>query len=365
MNPFLGVFLHAIGGLAAGSFYAPLRKIERWSWETGWLIANFMAYLVAPLLIAFCTIPRFAELMQASDSRVLLQVFFFGILWGIGGLTFGLAMRWLGMSLGMALVLGICTILGGIVPRIHDGTLGKLVSDTSSLISLLGMPICLAGIALCGYAGMRKESELSAEQKAEGVKEFHLWKGFLAVLVSGVMSSFCAFGIYVGKPIAELANQQFDVPDIWKNTAVVVLLMIGNFVANLVACLWMNAVNRSWGDYRRGPLDRLSMNYFWAALAGAVGTQEFFWYGMGTTKMGRYDFASWPIHLALVIFFSNLWGLYFGEWKGISKRTWLYVWGGLAVLIFSTVVSGPVAYLFASPDESTHSAPPAITSPLN
>ncbi|MCC6126805.1 MAG: L-rhamnose/proton symporter RhaT [Pirellulales bacterium] len=352
MNPLSGVFLHAVGGLAAGSFYAPLRKIERWNWETGWLVANFVAYLAAPLAIAFCTIPHFADLLAAADSQTLAQVFFFGFLWGIGGLTFGLALRWLGMSLGMAVVLGLCTVLGTLVPPIFKGTLGELVGNASNLVSLLGMPLCLLGIALCGYAGMRKEAELTAEQKQEGVKEFHLGKGFLAALVSGVMSSFCNFGIEAGAPIAELARQQFDVPDIWKNTAAVVPLMIGNFVANLAACLILNAVHRSWGDYRRGPAKQLALYYFLAVLAGAVGAQEFFWFGMGKTKMGRYDFASWPIHLAFVIFFSNLWGLYYREWKGVGRRTWSYVWCGLAALILSTVVSGPVAYLFSRQADS-------------
>jgi L-rhamnose-H+ transport protein len=347
MNPPLGVVLHAVGGVAAGTFYAPFRKIERWSWETYWLISNFFAYLLVPVLIAFWTIPRFTDLLVEADQNVLLQVFLYGALWGIGGLTYGLTMRWLGMSLGMALILGLCTVLGTLIPPLLQGTMGDLVSDTSKIIALTGLPICVVGISLCGYAGILKERELTDQQKCEGVKEFHLVKGFIAALVSGVMSAFSNIGVEAGRPIAELALQ-YQVPEIFKNNAVVVPLMAGNFLVNLAACLVWHGAHRSWGDYIRGPAGRLALYYFLASLAGVIGSQEFFWYGMGRTKMGCYDFVSWPIHLAFVILFSNLWGLYYGEWKGVGRRTWFYIGGGLLVLVLSTVVSGPVAYMFST-----------------
>jgi hypothetical protein len=47
---------------------------------------------------------------------------FFGALWGIGGLTFGLTMRYLGMSLGMGVALGFCAAFGTLVPRSSTGS---------------------------------------------------------------------------------------------------------------------------------------------------------------------------------------------------------------------------------------------------
>ena len=298
-----------------------------------------VAYAITPCVAAWIVAPQFLAALYKSPNSTLALVFCFGILWGVGGLTFGLSIRYLGMSLGFAMSLGLCAACGTLVPPIVHGTFGQIIGTLSGQIILAGILVCLAGIAMCGYAGIRKERELSDEQKRDGVKEFSLGKGFLVAAIAGLMSSFMAFGIDAGKPIGQMAIE-CGIPDVYQNTPVLVLVMAGNAVANVIWCLMLGLSEKTLGDYTIGPMRQLLGNYFFIAIAGVIAYNEFFWYGMGTTKMGRYDFSSWSIHLAFVIIFSTIWGLFFREWKGIGQTTRRVLWSGLATLILSTVVIG-------------------------
>ena len=189
MNPFFGVFLHAVGGLSAGSFYIPFRKVRNWAWETYWFIQGVAAWVIMPLLVAWVTTPDLKEIFARSPVESMIWAYVFGTLWGFGGLTFGLSMRYLGMSLGYALTLGFCAAFGTLIPPLFNGQADALFSTLSGHVTLAGVGICLAGIAVCGYAGIRKESELTTEQKREAVKEYALTKGFFIALFCGVMSA--------------------------------------------------------------------------------------------------------------------------------------------------------------------------------
>lgn len=345
MNPFLGIFLHFIGGVAAGSFYVPFAKIKRWSWESYWLIFNLLAYVVMPWVVALAMVPETLTVLANSDPRAILMLYGLGVIWGIGGLVFGLSLRYLGMGLGMSVSLGVCAAVGTLIPPLCEGKAEKLLTTASGLTVLLGVAVCLAGIAVCGYAGIRKQREVDEKDKTDGVKEFALLKGFVVAVIAGVTSAAMSFGIDIyGKPVGAVAVA-LRVADVYQNIPVLIPLMVGNFTSNLVLCLILNVKNRSLGDYVAGSPGRLAANYFFAALAGVIGYQEFFWYGMGTTKLGEYQFSSWSIHLAFVIIISNLWGIFLKEWKGIQRTTWRFVWVGIALLILCTIIIGAGNYL--------------------
>jgi L-rhamnose-H+ transport protein len=344
-NPFLGVVLHAIGGFAAGSFYAPLKQVRRWAWESFWLVMGLAAWLITPWVVALVTIPHLAEVLRTSPPTAIGRALFFGALWGVGNLTFGLSVRYLGMALGYAVALGFCMTFGTLVPPIADGQLGSMLCSASGLTILGGVAACLAGIGVCGFAGTRKEAELTDEQKRQAVAEFALGKGFAVATISGILSACFAFGLKWGKPIGQVAIE-LGAPALYSNNAVLVVILIGGFVSNGAWCLFLNARNRSFGDYVRGPAAGQLRNYLLSALGGVIWYGQFFFYGMGTTKLGEeYDFSSWSIHMAFIIVFSNLWGLYFREWRGTSRRTKLLVWTGIVTLIASTVVIGYGNYL--------------------
>jgi len=290
---------------------------------------------------------------EAHSARVALAILF-GMLWGLGNLTFGLSVRYLGMALGYAIALGFCMVAGTLVPPIYDGLFGseadrqklaELFTTAGGWIVLGSVAVCLLGIAICGLAGMAKESELPLDQKQETVKEFNFRKGFSVAVFSGLLSACFAFGLAAGKPIAKV-SQAHGTTDIFQNNAVLVVILVGGLLSNGIWCLVLNQRNRSFRDYVTGPRSQQLSNYALAASGGVIWYFQFFFYGMGETKLGdEYRFSSWAIHMAFIIVFSNLWGLVFQEWRGTSRRTRALVWLGILILIGSTVVNAAGRYV--------------------
>jgi len=338
MNPWLGVFLHALGGFAAGSFYIPFKKVRGWAWESYWLASGVTAWLAVPWIVALITIPGLWDALRGAPASSLLWCYFFGLLWGVGGLTFGLTMRYLGMSLGYALALGNTAAFGTIIPPLYRGQFGGLLQTTSGLVTLGGVLVSLVGIAVAGVAGMAKEKRFTEAQKKAAIKEFDFRKGFFIAVLSGIMSACFAFGIAAGKPIAARALAA-GAPSLWQNGPVFIVILAGGLTTNLVWCLILFRKNKSARNYvdRRTPL---LANFLFSALAGATWYFQFMFYGMGTTRMGRYDFSSWSIHMAFIIVFSNLWGLAFREWRGSTRRMYALIAVALLILVLSTVIIG-------------------------
>ncbi len=343
-NPFLGVFLHAWGGFAAGSFYIPFKRVKGWAWESYWLIGGFFSWIIVPLVVALLICPDLVGVLKNSPAKSIFLAYLFGVLWGVGGLTFGLSMRYLGLSLGYALTLGFCAMFGTIIPPLFTGAAADLVGKLSGRVTLLGMLVCLAGMVVCAKAGGSKESELSPEQKKAVIQEFNFAKGIWVAVFAGVMSACMALAFWKGAPIAETAVR-LGMPPLFKNIPVLVVALAGGFTTNFIWCLALNIKNRSWKDYVSPANAPLTANIFFSAAAGTIWYFQFFFYSMGTTKMGRYDFSSWTIHMAFIIVFSNLWGLYFREWKGTSRRTRGLIIAGIIVLVASTLVVGAGNYI--------------------
>jgi L-rhamnose-H+ transport protein len=344
MGSILGLFFHSLGGFASGSFYIPYRKIKVWSWESAWIIGGLFSWILVPLLAAYLTIPDFMEIIMNADSNVLLWTFVFGVLWGIGGLTFGLAMRYLGMSLGMSIALSLCSIFGALVPPIYreiakvkGDTISHIVGSTGGQIVLLGILVCVLGIYLCGKAGMMKENELSQEQKQESIKEFDLTKGLIVATISGLCSACFNFGIEAGKDMAAVAVEKGSDP-LFQNNVIFLVVLWGGFLTNFVWCMYLNFSNKTFGDYlnKNSPL---RMNYTFAAVAGTTWFLQFFFYGMGESKLGN-GASSWILHMATIIITSNFWGIYFKEWNGVSKSTYRTVVAGIVVILVSVIIVG-------------------------
>jgi len=340
----LGVFLHSIGGFAAGSFYIPFKKVRSWAWESYWLVNGFFSWIIMPWAVALLTVPELMLVLRTAPKNSIFWSYLFGLLWGIGGLTFGLSMRYLGMSLGYAIALGFCAAFGTIIPPIYFGTFGDLITHVSGLMMLAGVLVCLMGIAVCGWAGISKESELSEQEKREAIKEFNFLKGLWVAIFAGIMSACMAFAIAAGKPIAQIAMEH-KTASLWQNSPVFIFVFAGGFTTNFIWCVLLNIKNRTTKDYFNSGGATLVGNYIFSALAGIIWYLQFMFYGMGTTKMGKYNFSSWTIHMAFIIVFSNIWGLIFREWKGSSRRTHQIIFFGLVVLITSTIIVGLGNYL--------------------
>jgi L-rhamnose-H+ transport protein len=394
-NPALGVLFHWLGGLASGSFYVPYKGVKHWAWETYWLAGGFFSWIIAPWILAsFLTKDLFAVLGQAPASAIF-WAFFFGLLWGVGGLTFGLTMRYLGLSLGMAVVLGLCAAFGTLMPPIFRGQFVTQVLGTSSgRVILFGIFVCLTGIAAAGCAGISKERVMSPEQKRAAIQEFDLRKGVGVALLSGVMSACFAYGLAAGDPIKTLTLQH-GTAKLWQGLPVLIVVLVGGFLTNFMWCLILLTRNKTGyqffnsqirqdgvkdepiletaidapsrevveqiGSSQRGrtqvavmtaalevapPLHApMLRNYLLCALAGTTWYFQFFFYTMGESQMGRYGFSSWTLHMASIIIFSSLWGIGFKEWKGAGARAASLLTLALFLLVASTVIVGYGNYL--------------------
>lgn len=349
MNPLLGVFFHWVGGLASASFYIPYRGVRGWAWETYWLAGGVFSWLIAPLVLAFVLVPDPLGLIGATPASALAWAYLFGMLWGIGGLTFGLTMRYLGIGLGMAVALGFCSVFGTLMPPIFDGTIGEVFSTRAGQYVLLGVAVCAVGIAVAGWAGMSKEKELSPEQKKATIREFNFKKGLAVAVFSGVMSSCMAYALAAGKPLAAMAREALVADgrsDLWQNLPVLIVVLWGGFTSNFIWCVLLNVKNRTGGQYFKRAADTgLLRNYCFCALAGVTWYLQFFFYGMGETRMGRYGFSSWTLHMASIIIFSTLWGVILHEWRGTTARTRRLLWAGVAALVAATLIVGYGNYL--------------------
>ena len=384
-NPALGVFFHWLGGLASASFYVPYRGVRRWSWETYWLVGGFFSWIIAPWILALLLTRDLLGVLSQTPTHTIFWAVFFGLLWGVGGLTFGLTMRYLGLSLGMAVVLGLCAAFGTLMPPLFSGVFFTQVLGTlSGRVILLGVFVCLLGIASAGFAGILKERVMSAEQKKAVIKEFDLKKGLGVAILSGVMSACFAYGLAAGGPI-KLLTLQHGTPTLWQGLPVLVVVLIGGFTTNFIWCLALNIKNKTGAQYFSGrpenfkaiadetiletaidapsketvdhipspaaanqePAPMLA-NYLLCALAGTTWYFQFFFYTMGETQMGKYGFSSWTLHMASIIIFSTLWGLGFKEWKGAGSPAMRFLSLALFLLVGSTVIVGYGNFLAAA-----------------
>jgi L-rhamnose-H+ transport protein len=381
-NPFIGVLYHWIGGFASATNFIPFRGIKRWSWEIYWLIQGFAAWIVAPLVLASIFVPHISNVLHTAyrnDPTSIHYAILWGVLWGVGGLTFGLAIRYLGIALGYAIALGLCTAFGTLIPPIYSGEITTILHERSGQIILLGVAVCLIAVAVNGAAGLSKEREITPEEMIEaGERDFSFGKGLAVAVFAGIMSSFFAFGLKAGGPIAVVARKELlanNRLDLWQNLPVLIVVLWGGFLTNFIWSVILIIKNESIKQFVGQPgvnpmrashatgntmvdfdpldpstYDRLSpktltANYIWAALAGVIWYFQFFFYSMGQTKMGKYDFSSWTLHMASIIIFATLWGIALKEWRGTSLKTKALVTLGLALLVGSTVIVGYGNYL--------------------
>lgn len=345
MNAILGVVFHFLGGFASGSFYMGFKKVRDWAWESYWLIGGLFSWLIIPPLAAFLTLPGFQDIIKQSDFRVFGWTYVMGVLWGIGGLTYGLGIRFLGMSLGNSVILGYCAAFGSLIPPVfydyfpQDGkvSFSHMMSTEGGRMVLLGVFVCLSGIAICGRAGMMKEKELSEAEKKKSIAEFNLVKGLIVATVSGILSACFNFGIEAGKPMAEAAVTQGYNP-LFQNNVTYVVLLWGGLTTNFIWCMILNARNKTFGDYtdRKTPLLN---NYVFSALAGTTWFLQFFFYGMGESKLGN-GASSWILHMAFIILVSNMWGIVLKEWRGVRAQTRMTITVGILTILASVILVG-------------------------
>lgn len=325
----VGLLIIALGAFCQSSCYVPINKIRDWSWESYWIVQGVFAWLVFPFLGALLAVPEGNSLFEAYAAHPAdaLWTLFFGILWGVGGLTFGLSMRYLGVALGQSIALGTCAGLGTLLTPVFTGNTQDLTFPV-----IVGVAVTLAGIGIIGVAGHLKSAALSEEEKKEAVKDFNFTKGIVVALLAGFMSACFSIGLGFGERLCFEESA-----DMFKTLPATFLVTVGGFLTNLLYCFYQNAKNKTWGDYGKTTL--YANNLFFCALAGVLWYSQFFGLSLGkgflTASPVLLTF-SWCILMSLNVTFSNVWGILLKEWKGCSPRTIAVLLAGLAVLIVSS-----------------------------
>jgi L-rhamnose-H+ transport protein len=360
-NPFLGLLYHWTGGLSAASCYLPFRGIRRWSWEIYWLVQGVFSWIVVPAISAAVLVPGVPGILHGAEWGVIFYAWFWGSMWGVGGLLFGLGVRYLGIALGYTIALGFSTAFGTLGPPLFAGQMSEVVRDRAGQVILLGIAMCLGAIVISGLGGRNKEMELRGREAEEGTApggrgEFAFGRGVLVASFAGILSACFAYGLAAAKPLSDVSRVMLvsaGRSDLWQSLPALMVVLWGGFATNALWCGVLLVKHRSGAQFLGAANDdgralggkRVGLNYAFAAAAGLLWYLQFFFYSMGQTKMGKYDFSSWTLHMAGTILFATLWGAVLHEWRGTSRKTRWMGATGFGLLVASTLVVGYGNYL--------------------
>ena len=337
MNTIIGLLIIAVGSFGQSSSYVPIRKVKDWAWECFWLVQGIFAWLLFPYLGALLAVPDGQTLfgiIGSAGTPAILKTIGYGMLWGVGGLTFGLSMRYLGVAMGQSLALGTCSAFGTLIPALLKG---DNLFHGDGLILLIGVSIAIAGIAVIGYAGSLRAKNMTEEEKRKAVKDFALKKGILIALLAGVMSACFNLGLESG---VKAHMETMNIRDLYVGLPATLLVTIGGFFTNAVFCIYNNIKNGTGKQYFSVPGNVLTNNLLFCALAGVLWYSQFFGLSMGQSFLQDSPIMlafSWSILMSLNVLFSNVWGILLKEWKGSGQRTVTVLTIGLVILVVSIV----------------------------
>ncbi|MEN8229907.1 MAG: L-rhamnose/proton symporter RhaT [Bacteroidota bacterium] len=344
-NPIIGTGLHAIGGISASSCYLPNTQTRKWSWGTYWLAQALFAWIIVPLIIGWITVPGFFQILLNAPSKTFWIAFLLGGAYGFGGMSFGKAINYIGYSLTYTLAIGISAVLGTIFPLMIFGGLGDFFTKPGGSIVLLGMVLSVLGVIICGWAGFRKEKDLDAAKENKG--GFNMMVGLLLTIVAGVLSGVFNLSLEYGQPISDIAAQ--NGAGHFEGNAKLIISTSGCFVVNFI---WFVVAGLRKGTLKeflphKNGLSRSTLfrNWFWSALTGLLWSFQFFFYGLGHVKMGNFQYASWVLHMSMLIFFSYIIGVFMKEWKKVKTETYIVLIIGLLTLIISFCLTSYGSYI--------------------
>lgn len=341
-NPIFGVLLHAIGATSAAFCYTPQKGARSWSWQTFWLAQAAVCWFMLPLLVAWITIPQLGTVLAEAPRSAMVNAFLLGMLYGVGGTAFGLAIKYLGFSLTYAVAIGISCVLGTLLPPMISGQLTEVFGRTGSGWVLAGIGIGTVGIILSGLAGRLKELDLG-----ESGGSFNLAKGLPLCILAGVLSAVYGFSLAAGQPIADTAAKYGA--GYFEGNVIYIFSNTGAFLTTALYCGWLHLRQQTLGEYFKLPVGmhraRLPVNFGLALLTGCLWYGQFFFYGLGHVRMGAYKFSSWGIHMIMLVLFSACVGLIFREWKGCQSRTWTSLTAALLVLIAAVLALAYGSYI--------------------
>lgn len=337
MSVITGILFHATGATSASLCYTPQKKTVAWSWQSYWLAQALFCWLLLPLIGAWITIPHVLEVLREAPKVAMYKSFILGAAYGVGGTAFGLAIRYVGFSLTYAISVGISCVVGTLLPPLVHGELTRILNKTGSGWVMLGIAMGAAGIAVCGLAGRLKEKDL---ERKEELSSFSLTKGLPICLMAGVLSAVYGFALDQGQPIADVAAKYGAAQ--YQGNIIYIFANTGAFLSTAIYCLYLHVKHKTLGEYKNLVKDKkkfsLSTNYIMAFITGLLWYSQFFFYGLGHTRMGEYKFSSWAIHMIMLVLFSSIVGLILKEWTTVKGRTKIILSFALTLLILAVLI---------------------------
>lgn len=321
----------------AASFYAPIEKVKKWSWETTWAVAGFFSWILLPIGVSLLLLPNFTGFYAAQSTDLMLKVALFGAMWGVGNVSYGLTMRYLGMSLGIGVAIGVTLVVGTLVPPLLHGQAAMLFTTRSGQLTMAGIVVALIGVAVVSYAGHQKEQQLQRE-----AEEFNLPLGLGLAVLCGIFSSGMSFAIDAAKPITAYA-EHLGVNPLYSALPTYVLIMGGGAIVNLTYCFVRLGFKKDIS--LRADLSQtggtIAKNSALAATGGIMWYLQFFFFAWGAANIpARLGYVNWMLHMSIYVLCGGLVGLALGEWKGVGSRPVRLLWAGIIVIIVAANLVG-------------------------
>jgi L-rhamnose-H+ transport protein len=334
---FTGIAWHMVGAASAASFYAPISKVKRWTWESTWAVAGIFSWVLLPICVSAILLPDFRAFYGSLDSAVVLKAFLFGCMWGVGNVSYGLTMRYLGMSLGIGVAIGVTLVVGTLIPPLIHGQAHQLVSTRGGLLTLLGIAVALCGIVTVSVAGHRKEIALGS-----AVREFDVRKGLLLAVMCGIFSSGMSFAIDAARPI-QTSALAVGVNPLYSALPSYVIIMGGGGLVNFIYCfvrLFYKKELSLKADLAQ-PGATLFKNGTLAATGGIMWYLQFFFYAWGAASIpASFAYVNWMLHMSGYVLFGGIVGLALGEWAGVGSKPVRLLWAGMLIIIAAANIVG-------------------------
>ena len=332
-----GIGWHILGAGMAASFYAPIEKVRKWSWETTWAIAGFFSWILLPIGVSLLLLPDFGGFYASMPVSLLLKVALFGAMWGIGNVSYGLTMRHLGMSLGIGVAIGVVLVVGTLVPPLMHGQATMLFTTRAGLFTVAGIFVALIGIAIVSWAGHKKEIQLKGH-----LEEFNVGQGLLLAIMCGIFSSGMSFAIDAAQPM-QAAALKLGVNPLYSALPSYVVIMGGGAVINLAYCfIRLAAVKRlSVRADLSQPGPTIAKNAALASAGGIMWYLQFFFYAWGAANIpASMSYVNWMLHMSIYVLCGAIVGLSLREWTGVKGHLVALLWAGIIVIIAAANLVG-------------------------
>jgi len=326
VNLWTGVALALVAGMMAGNCMLPVKYARRWAWENVWLIFTIFSLVVFPWGLAVARVPRLGEVYANLPGSAFAVPVLFGFGWGIAQVLFGLSVARLGMALGYAIVIGLGSLLGTLVPLVFQR--GEVLATVQGAVILFGLAVMVAGIAVSGKAGRLRESGSEAPRKGAAYGP-----ALLLAVVCGVMAPMLNYSFAFGDAIAREAVR-LGTPATDAAFAVWPAGLTGGLLPNLAYSIWLLSRNRTWDRFLpagREVLLPVAMAVLWMGSMAVYGVSSVYLGPLGAS-------VGWALFQIFMIMSANGSGIATGEWTRADPRARRLLWTGLAFLAGATVI---------------------------